>query len=57
MSDEQRREVEGWQGLYVGQLDNDEIKLFETAVREGIAFRNYDHAGGSLGLAKVGLHP
>lgn len=41
-------------GLYVGMLDEDELKLFERARKDGDAIRSYDHvAGAVLGLAKV----
>jgi hypothetical protein len=42
-------------GLYVGQLSADEMATFEKAIDAGLAFRDYDHSGGILGLAKVGV--
>jgi hypothetical protein len=42
-------------GLYVGQLDEQELETFEKAIEAGLAYRDYDHAGGLLGLAKVGV--
>lgn len=43
------------QGLYIGQLDPDELLLFEAAVEAGIAFRDYSGRAGFLGCAKVGV--
>lgn len=40
-------------GLFVGQLDADELKLFEWAIKEGLAMRWYQGASGFMGLAKV----
>ena len=40
-------------GLYVGQLSDEELEAFYTGIREGFAARDYNHAGGFLGLAKV----
>ena len=42
-------------GLYVGQLDADELAAFDAACRDGTARRVYEGAGGFLGLAKVGV--
>ena len=42
-------------GLFVGMLDEDEMREFRHAVKDGLAYRDYDHAGGFLGLAKVGI--
>ena len=40
-------------GLYVGMLHNDEIEALNRCVSDGVAIRDYNHAGGELGLAKV----
>ena len=42
-------------GLYVGLLSADEMDTFETAIDAGLAYRDYDHPGAILGLAKVGV--
>lgn len=42
-------------GLFVGQLDASELKMFEQAVMDGRAYRSYEGGGGFLGLAKVRL--
>jgi hypothetical protein len=41
-------------GLFVGQLDEVELALFEQAIKDGVARRYYDGTAGFLGLAKVG---
>lgn len=43
------------EGLFVGQLDPDEMKIFEQAVMYGWAYRHYEGPAGFLGLAKVRL--
>jgi hypothetical protein len=43
------------EGLFVGQLNADELLLFDAAVTAGLAFRAYEGAAGFLGLAKVRL--
>jgi hypothetical protein len=43
------------EGLFVGQLDADEMLLFEAAVKARIAYRSYEGMAGLLGLAKVRL--
>ena len=50
-------ELERINGLFVGQLDPDELRLFERAIREGRARRSYESASGFLGLAKVRVNP
>ena len=50
MNDLQRLE-----GLFVGQLSDDELKLFEQAIKDGRAKRWYNGAAGFMGLAKVKL--
>ena len=55
MSDREINELSGLRGLFVGQLDQDEMRLFEKGVRAGIAFRSYEGVGAFLGLAKVGI--
>lgn len=43
-------------GLFVGQLSDDELELFEYAVSHGKARRVYEGAAGFLGLAKVAVN-
>jgi hypothetical protein len=57
MSEKMEDDLSYIRGLYVGQLDSDEMTLFAKAIDAGLAFRNYDHPGGILGLAKVGVYP
>jgi len=47
--------MDGINGLYVGQLSQDELRWFEEAVSTGRAWRDYDGPHGALGLAKVKL--
>lgn len=43
-------------GLFVGQLDPDEARIFEEMCRDGLAYRDYNsNAGAFMGLAKVGI--
>ena len=42
-------------GLFVGQLDPDEMQAFEAAIKAGEARRSYEGAAGLMGLAKVRL--
>ena len=44
-------------GLYVGQLDAEELQAFEQAIADGNAQRVYVGASGFMGLAKVRLIP
>lgn len=49
-------DLERIEGLYVGQLNEREMRLFERAVRDGEAVRAWDHlAAAALGLARVKL--
>ncbi len=49
-------DLERIEGLYVGQLNGREMRLFERAVEDGEAIRCWDHfAAAILGLAKVKL--
>ncbi len=41
------------EGLFVGQLDENELKAFNRLVSASLAKRSYEGAGGFLGLAKV----
>ncbi len=41
------------EGLFVGQLDERELKMFEQAVKNGEAQRSYEGGPGFMGLAKV----
>jgi hypothetical protein len=47
--------LERLEGLFVGQLDAEEMELFERAIKLGCARRNYEGAGQLLGIAKVRL--
>ena len=40
-------------GLYVGQLNEDELVEFERAVKAGLAYRSYAGPAGLMGVAKV----
>lgn len=42
--------------LYVGQLTPEEIASFQRCIDAGLTYRDYNHAGGLLGLAKVGVN-
>ena len=46
-------DLAGLAGLYVGQLDANELEAFNAACLAGTAQRVYEGAGGFLGLAKV----
>lgn len=43
------------EGLFVGQLNERELKIFETAIKDGEAQRSYEGGAGFMGLAKVRL--
>lgn len=43
-------------GLYVGQLTNDELESFNRCVDDGTAHRSYQGVSGLLGLAKVVIY-
>lgn len=45
------------EGLFVGQLTEDELMLFEAAVKAGLACRSYEGGAGFMGLAKVRITP
>jgi hypothetical protein len=42
-------------GMFVGLLSDDEIEVFNRAVKAGQARRVYEGGGGFMGLAKVRL--
>lgn len=44
-------------GMYVALLTDEEMKIFEEAIKARIAHRSYTGVGGWFGLAKVGLVP
>lgn len=48
-------DLERIEGLFVGQLDEYEMWLFEHAVADGMAERSYEGGAGFMGLAKVRL--
>ena len=43
------------EGLFVGQLDERELRTFERAIEDGEARRSYEGGAGFMGLAKVRL--
>lgn len=43
------------EGLFVGQLDGRELRMFERAIADGEAWRSYEGVAGFLGLARVRL--
>ena len=48
-------DLERIEGLFVGQLDERELRTFERAIEDGEAQRTYEGAAGFMGLAKVRL--
>jgi hypothetical protein len=48
-------DLEQIDGLFVGQLDEREMRTFERAVQDGEAVRSYEGGAGFMGLAKVRL--
>ena len=48
-------ELERINGLYVGQLSSDEMRLFENAVEANLARRSYEGGAGLMGVAIVRL--
>ena len=53
MTDFDAAELAKMNGLFVGQLDPDELRVFNSAVEAGYARRSYEGSSGFLGLAKV----
>jgi hypothetical protein len=49
-------DLERIEGLFVGQLNERELRTFERAIADGEAYRSYEGGAGFLGLAKVRLH-
>lgn len=49
-------DVHEMEGMFVGLLDDAEIKALDQAVSLGLARRSYEGGGGLLGLAKVRLN-
>lgn len=45
--------VQRLEGLFEGQLNEDEIKSFYRCIQDGYAHRSYEGVSGFLGLAKV----
>jgi hypothetical protein len=45
----------GLDGLFVGQLDQDETRLLDDACAQGLARYSYEGAAGFMGLARVRL--
>lgn len=52
-----RDAVRQFNGLYVGQLSQNELADFTMAVSEGIACREFEGVGSWLGIAKVRVLP
>jgi hypothetical protein len=48
-------DLEHIDGLFIGQLNEQEMHAFERAVAEGEAYRSYEGGAGFMGLAKVRL--
>lgn len=48
-------DLERIEGLFVGQLDEKEMRLFERAIEDGEARRSYEGGAGFMGLARVRL--
>lgn len=48
-------DLERIRGLFVGQLNERELRTFERAVKDGEAIRSYEGGAGFMGLAKVKL--
>lgn len=48
-------DLEQIEGLFVGQLDERELRTFERAIEDGEAVRSYEGGAGLMGLAKVKL--
>lgn len=46
-------DLDSIEGLFVGQLNAAEMRLFERAVEDGEARRSYEGGAGFMGLAKV----
>jgi len=50
-----QEKLERLAGLFVGQLTDEELALFNRAVSLGCAQRSYEGGAGFMGLAKVRL--
>lgn len=48
-------DLERIEGLFVGQLNEREMRVFERAVEDGEADRSYEGGAGFMGLAKIRL--
>jgi hypothetical protein len=48
-------DLERMEGLFVGQLAESELQIFEEAVAKRRAYRSYEGSAGFLGLPKVRL--
>jgi hypothetical protein len=48
-------DLERIEGLFVGQLDERDLRLFERAIEDGEARRSYEGGAGFMGLARVRL--
>jgi hypothetical protein len=57
VTDYQLNEIRRLAGLFVGQLDESELALFELAIKNGRAVRAYEGGAGLMGLAKVRYIP
>jgi hypothetical protein len=50
-----RKTVQRVQGIYEGLLTPEEVESFDRCCEDRIAYRDYNHAAGMLGLARVSL--
>lgn len=48
-------DLEQIEGLFVGQLDEKELRIFERAIKDGEARCSYEGGAGFMGLARVRL--
>lgn len=48
-------DLDRMEGMFVGQLNEHELRVFNNAVAKGWAERSYEGGGGLMGLAKVRL--
>jgi hypothetical protein len=55
MSEEDARELDRLEGIFVGQLTPHERNIFDKAVALHLAWRDYDGLAGFMGMAKVRL--
>lgn len=49
-------DLEKIEGIFVGLLNEQEMRTFVRAIEDGEAYRSYEGEAGVLGLARVRLH-